>query len=105
MNRNDIAIEATSRAMQSDNVWLRTLAERNLNELVGERTKAMREGKGPRISPEPPVELDWAERREVKRILNAGAVLFSLIFVLYVVPACLGWVNAQESKVVGVGLR
>lgn len=103
MNRNDIAIEATSRAMQSENAWLATLAERNLNELVGERTKAMREGRGMCTPPEPPIEPDWAERREVKRILNAGAVLFGLIFVLYVVPACLGWVNAQESKVVGVG--
>ena len=103
MTRNDKAIEATSRAMQSDNVWLRILATRNLNEIVGESTKAMREGRELACSPEPPLEPDWAERREVRRILNAGAVLFSLIFILYVLPTCLGWVNAQESKVVGVG--
>ena len=103
MNQIDRAIGITEKATRSDNDWLRLLAQRNLLELVGNRAKAMREGKGPRISPEPPVESDWAERREVKRILNAAAVVFSLIFIGYVVPTALGFVNEQESKVVGLG--
>ena len=62
MNRIDRAIGATEKALKSECAWLRGLAERNLHELVGNRTTLLREGREPRISPEPLVE-DWTGKR------------------------------------------
>lgn len=82
MNQNDRAIEATSRAMQSKNVWLRTLAERNLNELIGERTKAMREGREFARSPKPPVEPERLTKRAVDAAMcvAVAALVAALIY-------------------------
>jgi len=71
MNQIDRAIGITEKATRSDNDWLRLLAQRNLLELVGNRTTLLREGMEFARSPKPPVE-DWTGQRLTKRALDAA---------------------------------
>jgi hypothetical protein len=71
MNRIDRAICATEKALKSECAWLRSLALRNMHELVGNRTTLLREGREFARSPKPPVE-DWTGQRLTKRAVDAA---------------------------------
>lgn len=52
MNQIDVAIERTERALKSHSPWLREVAERNLQELIGKRIALLRPKSNRRGMPE-----------------------------------------------------
>lgn len=79
MSRIDRAIDITSRATASQNPWLSTLADRNLQELVGQRVTLLREGREQSARPKPPVSERPIETLNKRMDVIAVAVLVIVV--------------------------